>query len=344
MLARPDGRELFAVTVDAFDELEKLIADEGIDCDWQRSGHLYLAHQPSLVPHLRAAEQGYVDGLGEDARFVPADRLPSEIGSRVFPAGLVVEKSGGLHPAKLVAGLARAALAAGAEIHEHAAATAIEPLGGTQAGFRVTTVRGTIVAGRVLVATNGYTDGLVPWLGRRILPIGSYIIATEPLEPDVAAEVSPHGRMFFDTKHFIRYWRLSPDGRRMLFGGRTSFTPTTVERSRDHLYAAMVRIHPQLAGVRVERAWGGTVGLTVDRLPHIGEHDGITYAMGYCGTGVAMAIHFGRTAGRWLAGSAGADLTPFARLGWPMVPPPARVRWLLPAGGWWYQARDRLGR
>jgi glycine/D-amino acid oxidase-like deaminating enzyme len=342
LVSTPGGRDLFEVTVEAFDGLEKLIADEGIDCAWQRSGHLYLAHLPSLVPHLRAAERAYVDGVGQEARFVPAHRLGEEIGSPAYHGGLVVEKSGGLHPARLVAGLARSVLHAGASIHERTEARRVERVSAGR--MRVTTSRGAITAGRVLVATNGYTTGLVPWLHRRILPIGSYIIATEPLDPAVAADVSPQGRMFFDTKHFIYYWRLAPDGRRLLFGGRTSFAPTTVERSRRQLYAAMLRVHPQLQGVAIERAWGGQVALTFDRMPHIGERDGVTYAMGYCGTGVAMATHFGRIAGRWMAGDADAGLTPFASRRWPPVPPPARVRWLLPVGGCWYQARDRLGR
>ena len=147
----------------------------------------------------------------------------------------------------------------------------------------------------------------------------------------------------FDTKNFLNYWRLSPDGRRVLFGGRTSFAPTTVEQARDRLYAAMLRSHPQLAGVRVERAWGGLVGLTFDRLPHLGRHPqtGVVYAAGYCGTGVALSTHFGRAIGRWMCGE--GELPAFAGRPWPIVPPPAHVPWLLPVAGWWYQARDALG-
>ena len=105
----------------------------------------------------------------------------------------------------------------------------------------------------------------------------------------------------------------------------------------------MLTTHPQLAGVRVARAWGGLVGLTVDRLPHVGRHPGtgVVYAMGYCGSGVALSIHFGRALGRWLAGQ--GDLPAFADRRWPRVPPPAHVPWLLPVAGWWYQARDALG-
>jgi glycine/D-amino acid oxidase-like deaminating enzyme len=343
LLAEPGGRALYDVTVDAFDGLEKLIADEGIDCGWARSGHLHLAHRPSLAGRLRRAEREYVSALGQAARFVPADELTEEIGSTEYHGGLVVEKSGGLHPARFVAGLARAALGAGAEVHERTAALAISPAAGGP-GFRVATNRGPIRCDRVLLATNGHTGPLQPWLQRRILTIGSYIVATEPIDPTVAAEISPRRRMFFDTKNFLYYWRLSPDGARVLFGGRTSLAPTTVEAARDRLYAAMIHVHPQLEGVRIERAWGGNVALTADRLPHIGEHDGITYALGYCGSGVALATHFGRVAGRRLAGERDADLTPFGDRPWPAMPAPTRRPSLLSVGGWWYRARDRLGR
>jgi glycine/D-amino acid oxidase-like deaminating enzyme len=150
--------------------------------------------------------------------------------------------------------------------------------------------------------------------------------------------------MLFDTRNFLHYWRLSPDGTRILFGGRTSLSPTTVERSRDLLYDAMVRIHPQLAGVRVERAWGGQVALTADRYPHVGRHPdtGIVYAMGYCGSGVALSVHFGRTVGRWLCGR--GDLPAFAGRPWRALPRSAHVPVLLAAAGVGFRARDALGR
>jgi glycine/D-amino acid oxidase-like deaminating enzyme len=332
------GRALYDVTRDAYDALEKLVADEGIDCDYARTGHLYLAHRAGRVAELAADERAYRDELGEEAHLVPADELRTEIGSDSYHGGLVVERSGGLHPGKYFAGLATRALVAGAQVHEHTSATSIEPRPG--GGFRVVTTRGAVDCGQVLVATNGYTGGLVPWLQRRILRIGSYIIATEPLPADVAAEISPKGRMFFDTKNFLYYWRLSPD-RRLLFGGRTSFAPTTVARSREILYRAMTRVHPQLEGTPLAFAWGGQVALTVDRMPHFGKVDGVTYAMGYCGTGVSLSGWFGRLAGAWLAGDEKPNA--FEQLRWRRVPAPARLQWLLPVAGWYYQLRDRLG-
>jgi len=340
-LARPGGRALWDVTADAFDGLEELIDERGIDCGWTRSGHLELAHHPRLVPGLRAEAAAW-RGIGETAEFIDGDELAAEIGTGVYHGALRVARSAAVHPARLVAGLAAAARAGGARL---AAATDVGRVSRQGAGFVVHTSRGAVRAGEVLVATNGYTRDLVPWLERRILPIGSFLIATEALPAGLAAAVSPRGRMFFDTRNFLCYWRLSPDGTRVLFGGRTSFAPTTVERARDALYAAMVRVHPQLVGVALDHAWGGNVALTVDRLPHLGRdpRSGLVYAMGYCGTGVALAVHFGRLTGRWLAGD-GALPAAYARLSWPPVPAPARVERLLPVAGWWYQGRDRLAR
>jgi glycine/D-amino acid oxidase-like deaminating enzyme len=340
VLAMPDGKALWNVGVAAFEGVEALVRDLGIECGWCRTGHLELAHHPRAVDGLRRAARGY-DAIGEEATFVARDALGDEIGATTYFGGLLVARSGSVHPARLASGLARAAVSAGACVCEQAPATAIERDG---AAFLVRTPAGPVRAGDVVVATNGYTDGLVPWCRRRVLPIGSYIIATEPISPDLASDLSPRRRMFFDTKNFLWYWRLSPDGRRVLFGGRTSFAPTTVERARDALYRAMLRVHPQLKGVAVERAWGGTVALTYDRMPHLGRDPktGVVYAMGYCGTGVAMATHFGGLVGRWLAGD--GELPPYAGRRWPRVPLPARVPQLLPVAGWWYQARDRVGR
>jgi len=340
LLAEGRGRRRFDDTLAAYDGLGDLIAECGIDCDFAPTGHLELAHHRRQVDGLRRAAAAYAE-VGQAASFLGRDELGAEIGSEAFFGGLAVEHSGAVHPAKLAAGLARAAAGAGASLHPGTSVLGIERRG---AGHAVATTGGEVVAGEVIVATNGTTDSsLVPWLGRRVLGIGSFIIATEPIEPDVAAGISPKGRMFFDTKNFLHYWRLSPDGTRVLFGGRTSFSPTTLDAARDSLYAALVHVHPALAGVRVARAWGGQVALTVDRMPHIGRHEasGVLYAMGYCGTGVAASVHFGRSLGRWLCDD--GELPSFSLDRWPPIPLPARLRGLLPVAGWWYRALDALG-
>jgi len=181
---------------------------------------------------------------------------------------------------------------------------------------------------------------VAPSLRRRIIPIGSYIIATEPLSEDLAREISPKGRAFLDTKNFLYYWHISAD-RRMVFGGRASMMPTSIEGTAEILHRGLLHVHPQLAGRRIHYAWGGNVGFTFDRMPHVGRtKDGVTYAMGCCGTGVALMTHLGTAVGRWLAGGEAPVL---ARLKFPLVPAPYEGRpWFLPVVGEWFRLQDRL--
>jgi gamma-glutamylputrescine oxidase len=329
------GGAIYAATLDAVRLVERLVEEHGIDCSYERTGHLELAHCSTALPELRDMAAIYANDLGLEVRMLSRDELGGEIGSTAFPGALQVSFSGGIHPARYFAGLAKVALGAGAVVSEETPAVGLRPEGGS---VRVDTPRGSIRAGHVLVATDGYTDRLVPWLRHRMIPVGSYIIATEPLDRAVASELSPRGRMFFDTKNFLSYWRLSPDRTRMLFGGRASFAPTTVQRARDFLYERMVRIHPQLAGVRVEFAWGGTVGLTVDRTPRLGRRDRVTYSLGYSGTGVAASTYYGVAAGSWLSGG---DPPDFSGLRFPAVPLSWAQPVTLPVAGLWFKWQDR---
>jgi len=330
------GRERYQASLDAFALVEETIRVNQIDCDYARTGHLELAHKASHVPHLEEAAHLLNRQFGVAARAIPRVELASEVGTSLYHGALLYERSGGLHPAKYFAGLTRLARDRGAHLYDHAPATAIEAR--RRGGFTVTTPSGVIQARDVLVATNGYSDRLFPWLRRRVIPIGSYIIATEPLSADLAHSSIPNRRMLFDSKNFLYYWRLSADNR-MLFGGRASFAPTTVAKARDWLYTAMVRVHPQLAGVQIEHAWGGQVGFTLDRMPHIGRAKGLTYALGYCGTGVAMSTYFGQLAADWIAGG---ELPSCWQRPFPAVPLYREKPWFLPAVGWYYGALDRF--
>lgn len=340
----PVGGEFVDSVFEAVALVEQIVEEWGIDCDYARSGGLLLAHHPAQVPGLVAAMHEWRDDLGETARFLTRDELPTEIGTQEYHGGLLVERTGGLHPAKYHAGLVRRALDAGVEIHERTRATAIEARRG--GGYRTVTPRGVVEAAEVFVATNAYADGLVPALRRRVVPIGSFIVATEPLAPDLARACIPHGRMVYDTKNLLFYWRLSPDGR-MVFGGRTSLAPTTVRQARDVLARELVRVHPQLAGVPLEYAWGGNVAITMDRLPHCGRAPlpgggDVAFATGCNGTGVALATWMGFRAAAWLTGEQPPPA--FAQLPFPAVPLHGRREQYLPAVGWWFRARDRFGR
>jgi glycine/D-amino acid oxidase-like deaminating enzyme len=317
----------------SYEEFERFMSQEKIDCDYKRDGYLHLAYSERQVPKLRA--KAAAAGL----RWVGRDELSAEVGTSAYYGGYVEEAAGGLHPGKYFAGLARLAAEAGADIHEHLPVTGI---GRDEGAFTVATPRGVIRVRDVLVATNGYSDAGVAWHRRRVLPMGSYIIVTEPLEPGLARLVSPAGRVFFDSKNFLYYWRLTPD-RRLMFGGRASFAPTTIAHTRDYLYASMLRVHPELeaAGTRVEFAWGGNVAFTFDRLPHLGKNrDGVTHALGYCGVGIVAASFFGRRAAAWICGD---EPLAFTKLGFPTVPGYDGNPWFLPAAGLWYRLKDAIG-
>ena len=277
------GTALYRESIAAYEHVRDLCSTR-IDADFVRSGHVVLASAPSHAAGF-ASSAAALARVDMPAHVVAREDLRTEIGSDAFWGGLVVERSAGLHPGKLTAGLARLAEEAGVRLVEGVRALRVR----RQADGRsvVETSRGAILARHVIAATNGYTGAVTPSLRRRLLPIRSYIIVTEPLAADLAASVLPRGRMAFDTKSFLFYWRLTPDNR-VLFGGRASMWPTTIARTAAILQRSMVEVHPQLRGTRVTQAWGGNVAFTFDRMVHAGRADGVTYATGCCGSGVAI--------------------------------------------------------
>lgn len=333
------ARDLFRFSLDGIAEVEQLVQQEAIDCGFARRGHLLLANKPAQYAALSEEVEFMQTHFDHPLRLVPRESQRNEIGSDAFFGGLVDEVSGGLNPAQYVAGLARAAERAGAQLCSQARVLSLTRSG---SGFSLETARGKLIAKQVLVATSGYTGRATPVLRRMIIPIGSYIIATEQLRPDVAATLIPHGRMIFDYKHFLHYFRIW-DGR-LIFGGRAAFFPennSSIRRSAEILRADMLTVFPQLREARVEYAWGGTLDFAFDTMPHVGQADGMWYALGYAGHGVAIATHLGSTvASAMISGSLkdhplheipfpGAPLGLYN--GWP---------WFLPFVGAWYRLLD----
>jgi len=330
------ARAIYAETLEASELVFGLIRDNDIEAELRTSGWLELAWGPGHAAEF-PEDAAALNDFGARARVVAKDQLRTEIGTDAYHGGLAIEPGGVLHPGKWFAGLVGLAERAGADLHDETAATSIRKQ--ADGRFVVETIRGAILARDVLVATNGYTDGAVPSVRRRIVPIGSYIIATEPLPEDLAHELSPTGRAYFDTKNFLSYWHVSAD-RRLIFGGRVSFLPTSVDRTARLLFRRMLEIHPQVAGYRVEFSWGGKVAMTFDRMPHIGRLGGIMHAVGYSGTGVLMSTYLGTRAAEWLGGGAPPAL---AKLRFPLVPAPYEGRpWFLPAIGEYFRLQDRL--
>jgi glycine/D-amino acid oxidase-like deaminating enzyme len=285
-------RQLFEDSVASLDTVEQLITQEHIDCDFSRCGHLLLANKPAHYTALQHETNWYLQHFNHVTRLIPKNNLHDEIGSDIYFGGLVDESSAGLNPAQYVAGLAQAAERSGVALCPKTGVTHIEK---TADGFRLKTARGSMLASQVLVTTGGYTGSATPQLRRRIIPIGSYIIATQPLHEDLAHELIPQRRMVFDYKHYLNYFRLSGDNR-MVFGGRAAFFPetsSTIRNSAEILHGEMVRVYPKLQDVMVEYAWGGTLDFAFDQMPHTGQLEGIYYALGFAGHGVALGTHLG---------------------------------------------------
>jgi len=329
------GDRMYAAVNEAFDWTEQLIATERIDCSYERTGQLFLAHNEVARRSIRAAAADHL-AHGEDVRYLEGDELGEEIGSQTYRAGMVIERTGGLQPARFHAGLLRRCITAGVQLHDHTRALSITDDG--PGAHTVTTDRGAVRAHLVFVATNATADSLLPPLQRRVLPIGSFIIATEVLDPELAHSVSPRKRMLVDAKNLLFYWRLTPDGR-LAFGGRKSLRPTTTAEAADFLYDSMVRVHPQLAGIAIDFAWGGEVALTVDRLPHVGSFGRVAYATGCNGTGVALLPWLGMRMADAMLGEAPAP--PFIELRHRPVPLSRWRRLWTPIVGSWFTIQDR---
>ena len=333
---RATARALFEESLEAIRFVVRLIAEETIDCDWRRSGHLTLAAKPSHLSRLRSEQQLLAREFGYQTTLLGPTEVRTEIGSHHYAGGLLDPEAGALQPAAFVDGLAVAACRAGALLLEQVEVLAVR---GGPGAFRLETSRGAVAARRVVVATNGYHGRLVPWLASRIVPVGSFIIATEPLAPGLRARLIPHNRTLSDTWNLLHYFRFSPDGR-MVFGGRAGFTPGAVRRSATLLRRAMVQVFPELSGTTVAYAWGGTLGFTLDQLPHVGEWQGIAYALGYCGHGVAFSTWLGDRLGQVLLGA--APWPALAAIPFPAIPFYRGRPWFLPFAGAYYGLRDRL--
>lgn len=272
---------------------------------------------------------------GEESTLLGADDVRAVSGSDRHIAGLVLEGAASVQPAQLLSGLLRAAGAAGAELHDETAVLALRP---TDRAVEVRTARGVTRAREVFVATDGYTGSLLPYLRRRIIPIDSFVIATEPLSAELQAQVSAPGHLCLESKNFLCYWRLLGDGR-LMFGGRASFAPTSVARASVWLREQMLRLYPSLGDVAVSHAWGGKTGFSGDQLPHVGREGDVTYAVTYCGSGVALAPWLGTSAARWMLGG---ERPPFARIPFPAVPLYRGRPWFLPLVGPLLALQDRL--
>lgn len=335
------GDQLYQDGIGSFFTAERFVQEAGPDCGYRRSGLVVLAWSDGQVARLED-ELAELHAVGIEGRMYRGAALHEELGSDLYPGGYAIEQSGMIHPGRYYAAIARLAQEAGVDIHTRTPVLAVDVEGGERI---VHTGRGDVRAGAVVMATNGYTGRAMPWLASRVISIGSYIVATEPMSEGLAASISPRGRCHFDSKNFLYYWHVDP-ARRLIFGGRASFRPTSVARTGAILQGAIARVHPQAAHLRIEHAWGGRIAFTFDRLPHLGEHGGIHYALGYCGSGLALGTTFGLRMARILGRSTEVADEPlaFERVPFPSAPllrGAYRGRpWFLPVAGEWFRFED----
>jgi glycine/D-amino acid oxidase-like deaminating enzyme len=329
----------------AVDAVEGIVREEAIDCDFMRTGKLKLATRAAHLDALkRSADRLRADRVDTDIEIFDAARVSGEVASDRFEGGLLYKRSGQMHMGRFANGLAAAAQKRGAQIHLDCCVTKLERLGRSQA-HRVHTSRGVIKAGQVLLATGAARHGsygTFGWLRRRIVPIGSFIIVTEPLGAERAHALLRERRTYVTIANIHHYFRLTSD-HRLVFGGRARFaisSPTSDSKSGSILRAGLEQIFPNLAGVRIDYCWGGLVDMTQDRLPHAGERDGLFYSMGYSGHGTQMSVLMGQRMAAVMAGDAQAN--PWRGRDWPAVPGHFGPPWFLPAVGLYYRLKDRL--
>ena len=330
---------LYKALDSSIDTLEALIAEEGIACDFRRAGKLKLASKPAHFDAIARNFEAVNREVDADTALLSAADLSSEIGSPFFGA-MLSRKSAMMHMGRFASGLAEAAVRHGAIVFEQAAVTGQARDGKTH---RLQTARGSLSADQVLLATGAYTTSNFGYFRRRIIPVGSFIIATRPLTDTEVASVMPGNRTCVTSMNIGNYFRLSPD-QRLIFGGRARFSATSDQQSDAKsgalLQQSLLCMFPQLAGVAIDYCWGGLVDFTKDRYPRAGYRDGIWYAMGYSGHGAQLSTHLGKIIADAMLGR--ADHNPMKGVDWPAVSGHFGKPWFLPFVGAYYRMLDRI--
>ena len=334
------ARALLDESREAYDFLGRFIAEEDIECDYAETGAFTGIVKPAQYEAMARETERLSRTIGVEADMVPRSEVRNEIGTDIYCGGRVTHRRAGLHPARYHAGLIGRVRESGATVAGNCPVTAIQRNGGD---FTVTTPHASLKVRNVVVATNGYTGPVTPALRRRVIPVTSYMIATAPLSPNLMATLMPKGRMLTDSNRLLCYFRPSPDNTRVLFGGRPAYTAIGPKLAAERLSRHMTRIFPELRDVELTHSWFGYIAYTFDRLPHVGEHDGMHYAMGYCGSGVVMSTWLGRKAALRLLGQAEGK-SAFAELEHPTSRFYHGRPWFLPLVQAWYQGADMLGR
>ncbi|MDH3646813.1 MAG: FAD-binding oxidoreductase [Gammaproteobacteria bacterium] len=318
--------------------VKELVTRHNIACDLKQ-GILHVAAKPSHVKDLRSTcthlQQKY---HYEDVRFVERQETAQMLGTEKYFAGQLESGAAHLHPLNYVLGLGAAAESAGTKIFEHSRVTGFD--GG--ASPRVQTDGGSVRAKYVVIGCNGYLEKLSAPMARKIMPINNFVLATEPLPATQAAELIRDDVAVQDTLFVLSYWKLSGDNR-LLFGGGETYTKRFPHDLKKFVRKYMLRVYPQLEGTRIDYAWGGTLAITMNRLPSFGRlSDNIFFAQGYSGHGVPTATLAGKLLAEAVAGTA-ERFDVMANLPTPTFPGGTLLRWPgMVLGLVYYGLRDKL--
>jgi gamma-glutamylputrescine oxidase len=338
-LGLDDAKNVFAMTVDALDLIRERCARYEIDCDW-RDGYLGVAVSERKARELFDSAERLATVYGHPMTRIAHADLPGWIDSPRYQAAVHDPRSGHLHPLKYTIGLARAASGLGVVIHEDSTVESID----TGATTTVRTARGSVTARQVLLAGNVYLQDLAPALSTRIMPVGTYIVASDPVDPALARRLLPCNAAVCDNNFVLDYFRFAAD-HRMLYGGRVSYSTATPANLADSMRQRMIGTFPDLAGQRIDFAWGGFVDISMNRAPDFGRLPGapqVYYLQGFSGHGLALTGMAGRVVAEAIAGDA-SRFDVFARLkhhrfpGGPLLRTPALV-----LGMAWYRLKDAL--
>lgn len=350
LYGRDKAKELINTGTEMFRYITDFIKTEKIDCHFQVTGRFRGAVQAKHYEMMAKDMEDLKRFAGVEFFMVPKAEQLGEVGTDCYHGGSVLPNDAALHPGLYHHGLLDRVTAAGAMVIDETPVTGVirnkstSKSGLNKPDFHVQTNRGTISAADVIIATNGYTGSALPAFKSRLVPIGSSVIATQELSDEVMRTIMPTGRVYGNTARVFHYYRPSPDGRRILFGGRVGrLSLANTSSAYEHLRKEMIKIFPSLSNNKITHCWSGNIAYTKDTLPHLGCHDGIWYAAGYCGTGVSRSTWFGhKVALKVLADAEGKtvfDDLPFS---------PFAFRWAAPLGvaavETWYRIQDALSR
>lgn len=331
---------------DAVDTVERIVREESIDCGFARNGKLKLATRPAHYDALaRSAELLVADGVDDDIELLDRARVRAEeIGSERFAGGLVYKRSAQMHMGRFANGLAAAVERKNGKIFLQATVERIErSCNGGPAVLHTT--RGPLRANQVLLANGAGRHGSYRefgWLRRRMVPVGSFIIATAPLGRERAQRLIARRRTCTTVANIHHYFRLTDDDR-LILGGRAHFGVSSLKsdaRSAPILREGMLGIFPELADAKIDYCWGGVVDMTRDRLPQAGQRDGLWYSTGYSGHGTQMSVHMGQVMAKLIAGE--PQDNPWGGRPWPAIPGHVGPPWFLPLVGAYYRIKDRF--